>query len=175
MKFGKNVAIKTMRFGRKKGDYEHEEQVTLFKWVDMMAKFHPMLKTMYAIPNGGDRNAVVAMKLKNEGVKAGMPDMHLPVACSGYTSLYLELKVKNGSGVFGKESDDQRTKRLQLNKVGNLSIVVFGYLQAIDIITDYMTGEKEFLSACLWQCDFPNTIGVRELKKYGIERPDTFD
>ena len=164
-----------MRFTRRKVDYEHGEQVTLFQWVDMMSKFHPMLLTMYAIPNGGMRNKVVAAKLKAEGVKAGMPDMHLPVACSGYTGLYIELKVKNGNGVYNKESNEQCVKRMQLNKVGNLSVVVFGYLDAIDMITDYMTGEDGFLSTCLWQRDYSLAIGIREIKKYGVERADTID
>lgn len=46
---------------------EHQEQVALFQWAAYMEKTYPALREMYAIPNGGLRNKVVAAKLKAEG------------------------------------------------------------------------------------------------------------
>lgn len=73
--------------------YEHDLQVALFDWAETAVCDFPELAMMYAIPNGGHRHKSVAAKLKAEGVKAGVPDVHLPVARGGYHSLYIELKV----------------------------------------------------------------------------------
>ena len=59
---------------------EHEEQVALFEWAEWNKRQYPELELMFAIPNGGQRHVVVAKKLKDEGVKAGVPDIFLPVA-----------------------------------------------------------------------------------------------
>lgn len=59
---------------------EHQEQVALFEWAAWKAKEdYPELDLMFAIPNGGLRNKVVAGKLKAEGVKSGVPDILLPI------------------------------------------------------------------------------------------------
>jgi len=71
---------------------EHDEQVKLFQWAAYRLGVYPELALMHAIPNGGQRNIVVAAKLKAEGVKSGVPDVCLPVARGGYHGLYLELK-----------------------------------------------------------------------------------
>lgn len=57
---------------------EHEEQVALFEWAAWHERQYPELALMFAIPNGGQRHIVVAKKLKDEGVKAGVPDIFLP-------------------------------------------------------------------------------------------------
>jgi hypothetical protein len=57
---------------------EHEEQVALFEWAAWNSSKYKELELMFAIPNGGQRHVVVARKLKDEGVKAGVPDIFLP-------------------------------------------------------------------------------------------------
>ena len=44
---------------------------------------------IYAIPNGGQRNVIVASKMKAEGVLSGVPDLHIPIAKKGYNGLYI--------------------------------------------------------------------------------------
>lgn len=62
---------------------EHDEQVTFIGWVKLNRSYAPSLEVRealqlcYAVPNGGDRNIVVAKKLKAEGVEKGMPDINL--------------------------------------------------------------------------------------------------
>ena len=58
---------------------ESVEQCCLFRWAGYSLGLHPELKLMYHIPNGGKRNITTARRLKAEGVKAGVPDIHLPV------------------------------------------------------------------------------------------------
>src|SRR5262249_34372443 len=57
---------------------------------------HPVLKLLYAVPNGGDRNLSVARKLKAEGVLSGVADLCLPAARRGHHGLYLEMKSEEG-------------------------------------------------------------------------------
>lgn len=70
---------------------EHEIQASFF---DLLA-LHPslyVLRFFHAIPNGSARHYVVGKKLKEEGVKAGVLDTHLPVARGNYHSLWIEFK-----------------------------------------------------------------------------------
>lgn len=64
---------------------EHWEQVQLFEWSENL----PELKLMHAIPNGGKRDIRVALKLKEEGVKPGVPDIFLPLSRGGKHGLYI--------------------------------------------------------------------------------------
>ena len=56
---------------------EHILQKSCVTWFRLQ---YPVYKSLlFAIPNGGDRNRVVAAKLKAEGVLAGVPDLFLAV------------------------------------------------------------------------------------------------
>jgi hypothetical protein len=77
-------------------ELERPHQVALIKWVRTVKDTHPVLKLLYAVPNGGDRNLRVARKLKAEGVLAGVADLCLPAARRGYHGLYLEMKSEEG-------------------------------------------------------------------------------
>src|SRR5262245_59096383 len=77
-------------------ELERPHQVALIKWVREVKNIYPVLKLLYAVPNGGDRNLRVARKLKAEGVLAGVADLCLPAARRGYHGLYLEMKLEEG-------------------------------------------------------------------------------
>jgi len=77
-------------------ELERPHQVALIKWVRSVKGTYPVLKLLYAVPNGGDRNLRVARKLKAEGVLAGVADLCLPAARRGYHGLYLEMKSEEG-------------------------------------------------------------------------------
>jgi hypothetical protein len=77
-------------------ELERPHQVALIKWVRAIQDAYPVLKLLYAVPNGGDRNLRVARKLKAEGVLAGVADLCLPAARRGYHGLYLEMKSEEG-------------------------------------------------------------------------------
>jgi len=59
----------------------------------MQACTRPELKLMFAIPNGGQRHIAVANKLRQEGVKAGIPDLMLAVGRGPYHGLFIEMKA----------------------------------------------------------------------------------
>lgn len=115
---------------------EHSEQVALFQWAEFQAARWPELALMHAIPNGGRRDGRTGAMLKAEGVKAGVPDVCLPVARSGYHGLYLELKTQTGSA-----SQAQRQWLRALQTQGYLAVVVRGWQPASSLITSYLTGQ----------------------------------
>ncbi len=77
-------------------ELERQHQVDLIKWVRSIKDAYPVLKLLYAVPNGGYRNLYVAKKLKAEGVISGVADLCLPAARRGYHGLYLEMKSEKG-------------------------------------------------------------------------------
>jgi hypothetical protein len=79
-----------------KSGSEHAHQSALFCWAalkETQTKY-PELEFMFAIPNGGERNKIVAGQLKAEGVKAGVWDIFLPVSRHGFHGLFIEMKRK---------------------------------------------------------------------------------
>lgn len=119
--------------------HEGEEQAALFQWAYLQRNTYPELDLLFHIPNGGQRNAGEAANLKRQGVKAGVPDIHLSVARGRYHSLYIELK-------HGKNKPTELQKKwLQdLALQGNLTAVCYGWEQAAKLITDYLNlKEKE--------------------------------
>jgi hypothetical protein len=78
-------------------ELERAHQVALIKWAITVKEAYPVLKLLYAVPNGGDRNLRVAQKLKAEGVLAGVADLCLPAARRGYHGLYIEMKSEEGA------------------------------------------------------------------------------
>lgn len=118
---------------------EHDEQVALFEWAAFAASKHPELELLYAIPNGGERSKATAGKLKAAGVKAGVPDVCLPVPRGGYGACYIELKRPSQPGrPRGSETARQRTWRLALLQAGNDSQVCTGWTQARDALLLYL-------------------------------------
>lgn len=114
---------------------EHWEQVQLFAW----AAYRRDLDLMYAIPNGGHRDIRVAVKLKAEGVKAGVPDICLPVARGGKHGLYIELKRRK----YGRLDSDQAKWLEALMREGYACAVCFGWEEARDVIEDYLRGATD--------------------------------
>ena len=64
-------------------------QKAVFDHAEALAHDHPEIELMYAVPNGQYRKG----QRLEAGVKAGVPDIALPVARHGYHSLYIELKI----------------------------------------------------------------------------------
>lgn len=71
---------------------EATEQERVINWATFYAKDFPELDLLHHIPNGGSRNQLEAANLKRQGVKAGVPDLCLPVARNGKHGLYVEMK-----------------------------------------------------------------------------------
>ncbi len=119
----------------KRGSPEHDEQVALFRWADMQIGIIPELDLLYAIPNGGARHKAVAGKMKAEGQRKGVPDIHLPVARGRYHSLYIEMKAPGG-----RVKPEQLEWHTKLQAQGNLVEVHRSWERARDAILYYLNG-----------------------------------
>jgi len=75
---------------------EHQEQCALMRMCRLHERKYPGLELIHSIPNGGARHIAVAAKLRAEGVRAGVPDIFLPVPRGSAHGLYIELKRKGG-------------------------------------------------------------------------------
>lgn len=75
---------------------EHQIQCAFITWAHLNAKAWPELALLFAVPNGGYRPPRTAAKLAAEGVRAGVPDVLLPVARGGWIGLALEFKRPGG-------------------------------------------------------------------------------
>lgn len=98
---------------------------------------HPVARRIYAIPNGGKRSKIEAAIMKAEGVKAGMPDTHLPVARGGCIGLYIELKCGSNS-----PSDEQEKRIVELAEEGHAVAVIWDdWHLCWDHVQRYLAGE----------------------------------
>jgi hypothetical protein len=70
---------------------EHKLQVAICKYLDIAEKF-----PFFAIPNGGQRNLLVAVKLKMEGVKRGVADMFWMISNEKWNGIFVEVKTPKG-------------------------------------------------------------------------------
>lgn len=116
-----------------KSGTEHGEQAALFCWAALQVKSKPGIDWMYAIPNGGERNRIVAGQMKAEGVKSGIHDVCLPVARGGYFGLYIEMKRADRGEMSDKQLDFQR----HLVLYGYASVLAHGWVQAVNAIETY--------------------------------------
>ena len=113
---------------------ESVEQQSLFRWAAYQSGKYPELKLLYHVPNGGSRNKAEAGRFKAEGVKAGVPDLCLPVPRGEFHGLYIELKRLRGS----RTSEDQILWMEELSKQGYCVALCKGWEVAAKTITDYL-------------------------------------
>jgi len=88
----------------------------------------------YHVPNGGKRNWLEAVKFKRLGVKAGIPDLVIPMARKGYHGLYIELK-RVSSGAL---SDNQKYWLEELKRQGYDCFVAHGADELIEYVKNYL-------------------------------------
>ena len=115
---------------------EHQEQVALFEWAALAEAQHPELAMLFAVPNGGARHPAVAAQLKAEGVRAGVPDICLPVARGRFHGLWIEMKRKPN-----RTSDAQRAWLDALRHYGHCAVVCWSAQEAQQSIMAYLEQE----------------------------------
>lgn len=116
-------------------DLEHKEQCALIQWAELAAKEEPALKLLFAIPNGGYRNLLTAIKLKKEGVKPGVPDLFLAYPTLEFSGMFIEMKSKKGV-----VSEKQKEWMARLKKSGYEVKICYGFDEAKEAIEDYLYG-----------------------------------
>ena len=101
---------------------EHDEQVALVRSLRAQGCL------VFAIPNGGLRDAITAKRLKDEGVLSGSPDLCI-VLPDGKT-LWVEMKRRKG----GTTSPEQKAIHLKMTDMGHQVIVGHGAKDASEQI-----------------------------------------
>lgn len=112
---------------------EEQEQILVFAWARLHENAWPELRLLHHIPNGGKRTKSEAARFKRAGVKAGVPDICLPVSRQGFHGLYVELKAEKG-----KVSDHQANWLYALQQQGYQAVVCYGADAAIGAIKEYL-------------------------------------
>lgn len=117
---------------------EHDEQVALFQWVERAAAtVAGELTMLFAIPNSGaGAQAGRAGWMKAEGVKAGVPDLFLPVPVGNYHGCFIEVKTRDGA-----VRPEQEVWLLALKEQGYFTRVCYGFTEARDTLLGYLRDE----------------------------------
>ncbi len=124
---------------------EDGEQAAVFCWAanKVADGTYPMLKLMFAIPNGGTRGGnktqamIVGGQLKATGVKAGVSDIFLPYPRHNCNGLFIEMK--RADGVPSDVSKAQKDFGAGVQDVGYGFVVCYGWIQAVAVIEQYLS------------------------------------
>lgn len=122
---------------------EDNEQMTLFRWAVFQSGKYPELDLLFHIPNGGKRGKAEAARFKAMGVKAGVPDLLLPVPRGGFHGLFIELKAPNGV-----KSGNQDRWLKALSAQGYSAHLCYGWEKASAVILDYLNGNLTNSEEC---------------------------
>lgn len=114
-------------------DREGQEQAALMREIEL--RYPGVFVLIYHVPNGGHRHKAVAAKLKGQGVKAGVPDLVLPMARGGFFGLYIEFKATVDPAPV---SASQHAYIGRLNLQGYLAIVCRGHFDAMEQLRAYL-------------------------------------
>lgn len=110
------------------------ESVEQIKFVQHVRTFHPEV-LVFSVPNGGDVSASQRIRLTQEGMLAGVPDvlllaLHRPI-------LAIEFKRPDGKG---KISQEQVAVGLQFEGVGAVVCIATSADQAKQHMADWLAG-----------------------------------
>lgn len=113
---------------------EEDEQAALFEYASWQQE--PEWGLMFSIPNGGFRSKRTGAKMKRTGLKAGVPDLYLPVARDKYFGMFIEMKSEKG-----RVQPNQAVWIADLKEQGYRVEVCYGCEAAINTINDYLNGK----------------------------------
>ncbi len=125
---------------KKRDDKEGREQAKLIEWAES-AYFKDgdeilcVFDYLFHIPNGGKRSMSEAVKLKKQGVKAGVHDLFLPVPRHGFHGKWVEMKAEGG-----RKTKEQILWGDKMQKQGYAVFYCWGWEAAAESITAYLGG-----------------------------------
>lgn len=134
------IAKSATKRRKRPSDEEHRIQRACVRWFSIK---HRLLKgRLFAVPNGGKRDAITATKLKEEGVVSGVADLILLIPNQSYGALLIEMKTKKG-----RQSQSQIDWEHLITNKGEYKYVICRSLDEFikeveDYIYDYGTTNK---------------------------------
>ena len=113
---------------------EHAEQSAVCDWWALAHKRYGLPEfALYAVPNGNLRTFSVGAKLKAEGVRRGILDLHLDVPRGSFHALHIEMKIWPN-----KPSPEQEAVMRYLVDAGYRVLVCWSAEQAVEAIKQYL-------------------------------------
>lgn len=132
MKFEEMLKLNKKSGSRKKqDDEEHRIQTAMVNWFRL--QYPKMRHNLFAVPNGGRRDAVSGARLKAEGVLAGVADLILLKSNRFYGALLIETKTRTG-----KQRESQKEWEAKITADGYKYVIV----RSLD---DFMKEVKSYL------------------------------
>ena len=130
-----------------KKDIEHSLQVCCVHWFRIQYPEYATL--LFAVPNGGARNAITGARLKDEGVAAGVADLILFVPKVVFSAgengrivdvtpaLCIEIKTPTG-----RQSPEQRAWQAAVEAQGYKYAIARDVLGFVKIIQEYINNTR---------------------------------
>lgn len=119
----------------RKKDAEGQEQAHLLSW--FRTTYPEFCELLIHIPNGGSRkNAFEGWRLKQQGVRAGVSDLFLPIARGGFIGLWIEFKA--APPFDAAVSDSQESWLSLMREQGHQACVCKGVQAAVDVLKNYL-------------------------------------
>ena len=109
---------------------ESRLQQACVKWFRLQ---YPKL-TIFAIPNGGNRDAITGAILRAEGALAGVADLLLMRASHGYHGLFIEMKSEKR-----KQTPSQREFEIRATVAGYRYKLCRSLDEFIEIVKNYLS------------------------------------
>lgn len=97
-------------------------------------QFPKLALLLFAVPNGGSRNALEAVNLKAQGVTAGVADLILLVPNKTHASLCIEMKT----GSAGRQSERQKAFQTAAENAGNRYVLCRTFDEFRETVTSYL-------------------------------------
>lgn len=119
----------------RKSEAEGEEQAQLIKL--FRAQFPDIGLLLIHVPNGGSRkNAFEGWRLKEQGVRAGVSDLFLPVARGGFFGLWIEFKAAPPNDAAVSDKQEEWVELMQAQ--GYAAHICLGVAAAMRVLTAYL-------------------------------------
>lgn len=112
-------------------DEEHKLQVSMVNWFRL--QYPSMRHNLFAVPNGGRRDAATGRRLKDEGVLAGVSDLILLKSNQHYGALLIETKTKKGT-----QRESQKEWESKITADGYKYVVVRSLDDFINVVDNYL-------------------------------------
>lgn len=116
---------------------EETEQMAVIQWAQYNQNHYPELRWLHHCPNGGSRNKIEAVKLKQMGVKAGVSDICLPYQRGIYCGLYIEMKYGNN-----RHTEEQKEFLRDMQEAGHFVVTCYSAEDAVNVLKEYLTLPK---------------------------------
>lgn len=134
MTYDEMVALQQKTRKRPRG-LEHQLQCKMVAWFRMQYPY--MRHNLFAVPNGGKRDAVTAAKLKAEGQLSGVSDLILLKRNKYYGALLIETKTKTG-----RQSDSQKDWQSKITQDGYKYVVVRSVEEFVNEVYRYLNDKE---------------------------------